>query len=53
MIHDNQTNLERTQKSTVTTSESLSAVINDTTDRKISLATERPQSYVAMRLFFL
>ena len=44
MINNNQTNRERTKNSSPTTSESLSAAINDTailiTNRKISLMTE-------------
>ena len=44
MINNNQTNLERTKNSSATTSESLSAAINDTailiTNRKISSTTE-------------
>ena len=49
MINDNQTNRERTQKSSVTTSESLSAANATsmmTINRKISLATEGLQHYV-------
>lgn len=49
MINDNQTNRERTQKSSVTTSESLSAANGTsmmTINRKISLATEGLQHYV-------
>ncbi|MFY9871767.1 MAG: hypothetical protein WAK17_18810, partial [Candidatus Nitrosopolaris sp.] len=51
MINNNQTNRERTTKSSATTYESLSAAINDTTDamtsnRKISFASEGLPPYV-------